>query len=120
MPGGKRRRFQVGLLLVGAAWRLFLVLPVRHWDAAIVSLAIGLWPYGLLAAIAHCMGNRAVYGAAITVVLGLDVAAGIAAMRATSSTGAVAVLVAPIVGAVLVVPLAVTLQLVLKRVRALR
>jgi len=109
------RWFRLALLPAGAAWRLFLTWPVRHWDSAVVSLAIGLVPYGLLAALAPRMGRPAVLWTTGLVALGIDIASGSAAMTTASSTGAVAVLIGPLVSAGVVVPICLVIDRALKR-----
>lgn len=99
------RQIQVGLLLVGAAWRLFLVMPVRHWDSTAVSLALGMMPYCLLAGLAPRMASPSLLVAMAGLVVGVDLASGVTAMVMASSTGAVAVLTGPIVSSGLVASL---------------
>ena len=118
MPERRVRRFRTGLMLVGGAWRLFLIWPLRHVDSTVLSLAIGLAPYALLTALAPRIVSRAVLWITGLLVFGIDVASSSAAMTTASSTGAVAGLLAPLVSAAVVVPLAMAVDLALKRKRA--
>jgi hypothetical protein len=95
-----------------------LVIPVSHWDATILSLLLGLTPYALLAAFAPRITRPSVLWVAGLAVAGIDVVTGIAAMLTTSSTGAVAVLIAPLISAIVVIPSSLALDLALERGRA--
>lgn len=60
-------------------------------------------PYSVLALLAPWIGSRGTLVAAV-VVLGIDLASGVAAMTTSSSTGAVVVLLGPMVSMTLAVP----------------
>ena len=99
------RRYRIAVLAVGAAWRLFVLWPAgaRYpLEAVVYGLGLGLLPYAALAFLPQFIGTRWVLVAAAIAVLGIDVAAFVAAQSSESSTGGVAVLLAPIVSTFMV------------------
>lgn len=103
------RRYRIAVLAVGAAWRLFVLWPAgaRYpLEAVVYGLGLGLLPYAALAFLPQFIGTRWVLVAAAIAVLGIDVAAFVAARSSSSSTAGVAVMVSPLLALVTIVPAA--------------
>ena len=93
-------RWLVAVLLTGVAWRVWLALPVADAEASLLSFALGVLPYALVATLGRGARARIAATACALGALAVDIATGVAAMSSMSSTGAVAVLLSPLASAV--------------------
>jgi len=92
----RRPSVLAGALLAGLVWRVFLALPVAHWGAASVSFLLGLAPYATAVAFVSATRARTVALVAAVGALLADVIVASAALRSTSSTAGVALLLEPL------------------------
>jgi hypothetical protein len=85
-----------GAVLGGLAWRVWLALPVAHWDSSLLSFALGALPYGVLVAFSRSSLDRALLCAVAVAVLFADLALGAVVAHSSSSTASVVLLLAPV------------------------
>ena len=109
------RRARVALVAVGLAWSLFVCLPAYGLETFVITLGCALAPHLALAAVARWLRLTVLVGAAV-VVLGVNVATWLSVRSSDSSTAPVAMLLAPILIAVVVLSIA----LLASSVKALR
>jgi hypothetical protein len=102
-------------LVLATPWHAYLCFPSEDLPAAVLVFVLGMSPYGALAAVARWIRYPAMAILGGLVLLVTDASAGYSVLRSTSSTAGVALVIQPLLGLLVVVPITIVFALFVRR-----